>query len=627
MPASASMSLLSLRSSTQNCWKVKATTEAEAGAESATALATALAEARAHAKAEAAATLAAALAEAKAEAAATLAAALTEARAEARAEAKPSMKNVIPGKEQQTASYKMCNELKNPPAPRPKNITVGPKLSLDVAIVRGDIIHSSYSNKTRFILYVPAGFPEPNALAQERLRSILIANSQVDAVGGNMIHGDLLMPRCHNIELCHWTALLHFEYSCSKGPLMQCDMTSNVFMIRAVHAEMLKHAAVSMGELAPLSVFIGLQEKGRLVVTDASLQINVGNTKVHPAPVIGSTRAHDMGLRLTDSQRLSFLRKHAVDEIRNRDTDHVYRVCTNSTCDAQTLKKVLGGAGTWSSMGTSMPTFAYEAYVRAFHKAVLFLEDNNITYHLYAGGELGMFKLGGRLLPWDTGDVDFVVNVGHSEGACKTWLAKLKSWADANHFIHPHTSGKGGSCSHYGAYAMPKKQHSGRSSNVNDPVSLGLVTFTNHLVKTRKESDCDDRTFVYVPTVHGTQVRVRSDQWKCLWNKYGDSLLSSMDHARRKHNCTAKPDHKHNCLHNTNGIHLDTCMEHTRLMRAMTQYDLETLTTWDRPMYEALLEQRLREVDSRKRRSGRSSGGSSGKNSNSSKISGGGARK
>ena len=122
---------------------------------------------------------------------------------------------------------------------------------------------------------------------------------------------------------------------------MQCDMKSNVFMIRAVHAEMLKHAAVSMGELAPLSVFIGLQEKGRLVVTDASLQINVGNTTIHPAPLIGSTRGHDMGLRLTDSQRLSFLRKHAVDEIRNRDTDYVYRVCTNLTCDAQTLKNTI----------------------------------------------------------------------------------------------------------------------------------------------------------------------------------------------------------------------------------------------------------------------------------------------
>ena len=620
MPASASISLLSLRSRIHNCWKVKATTEAEAT----TALATALAEARtdanaeaavtlatalAEAKAKAAATLAAALAEAKAEAATTLAAALTEAKAEAnakaaatlaaalteaRAEAKPSMKNGIPRKEQQTAFNKMCDELKNPPAPRPKNIAVGPKLSLDIAIVRGDIVQSSYSKKIRFILYVPAGIPEPNAVAQERLRSILITNSNVDAVGGNMIHGDMLMPRCHNIELCHWTALLHFEYSCSKGPLMQCDMTSNVFMIRAVHAEMLKHAAVSMGELAPLSVFIGLQEKGRLVVTDASLQINVGNTTIHPAPLIGSTRGHDMGLRLTDSQRLSFLRKHAVDEIRNRDTDYVYRVCTNLTCDAQTLKIVLGGTGTWSSMGTSMPTFAYEAYVHAFHNARLFLEDNNIKYHLYAGGELGMLKLGGRLLPWDTGDVDFVVDVGTSEGACKTWLAKLKSWADANHFIHPHTSGHGGSCLHYGAYAMPKKQHSGRSTNVNDPVSLGLVTFTNGLVKTRIESGCDNNRILYASTVYGTRVRVRSDQWKCLWDKYGDSLLSSMDHEHHEHKCKAKPDHKHNCLHNTNGNHLDTCMEYTRFMRPMTQYDLERLTTWDRPMYEALLKQRLR---------------------------------
>ena len=57
---------------------------------------------------------------------------------------------------------------------------------------------------------------------------------------------------------------------------------------------------------------------------------------------------------------------------------------------------------------------------------------------------------------------------------------------------------------------MPNKQHSGRSTNVDDPVSLGMVTFTNSFPNhSQIDSGCIDKKIVHTPTVYGAPVRAR----------------------------------------------------------------------------------------------------------------------
>ena len=123
-----------------------------------------------------------------------------------------------------------------------------------------EILYILRTARSPLHLYVPAGIPEPNAVAQERLRSILITNSNVDAVGGNMIHGDMLMPDA-TILSSVIGCLLHLSTPAQRAFNAVRHDVQCLYDPRW-HAEMLKHAAVSMGELAPLSVFIGLQERG-----------------------------------------------------------------------------------------------------------------------------------------------------------------------------------------------------------------------------------------------------------------------------------------------------------------------------------------------------------------------------
>ena len=332
---------------------------------------------------------------------------------------------------------------------------------------------------------------------------------------------------------------------------MECDSTSPVFMIRAKHGKLLAEA-MSMGPLAPLHVAVGLQKLRATVLTDMSLQLNLGE-----GPVV----------QPSSNQLLHFVRVHAIDEIRNRgshvqvlhdgwwDGGYSLELCTNSTCDAKIVSEVVK-RNTWDKTGTTMPTFAYKAYVTAFQRAVEFLNTNNVSYLLYGGAELGLLKLG-RLLPWDAGDVDIVVDV--AQFGCKTWMSMVKAWADKYQMIHPHRDKRGAQCIHYGVYAMPTHQQGGATTNVNDPFSIGLVTFSNMSVVGRTTLE----PFSYVEG-HGVSVRVPANLWGDLKHHYRSGILSHQKkNTEENFACKALKGQEHNCVVDTNGTSLDTCMKHT----------------------------------------------------------------
>ena len=405
--------------------------------------------------------------------------------------------------------------------------------SNDVYILSGSHhIKTNYDDRTQFVLYVPDGFATPPNTTISRLRSVLFANPTVDVVGANTIRDNVITQHCHHIELCHWTLLLHFEYSCSVGPFKQCDSTSPIFMTRKRHAALLQQMS---GPLAPLTFFVTLKQRGAMVLTDTSVVIDEGSTPIRTTSV---------------TQKLEFVRLHAVDEIRNRDTSDVISLCTNSTCDGNIIKSVLRG-NSWESIGITMPIFAYRAYITAFQSAVRFLNSNNVTFYVDFGGALGIFKLG-RLLPWDAGDVDIVVD--SEQFNCSQWMLMLKTWADKLSYIYPHTHPAGQTCDHYGVYAMPRLQYDGKKTYVNDPWSIGLVTFTRKRVKQRLSTI----------RVHGVDARIVSEQWSYLKAYYQDDLLEHKTHANIAHRCDVLPHQKHNCLINTISTHLDTCMEYTQ---------------------------------------------------------------
>ena len=420
-----------------------------------------------------------------------------------------------------------------------------------VVLSKGDD-PDTWPSTVQFILYVPSGSQAPPVATLGRLRGVLLLNPSIAAVGGNTIHNNVIKNQCQDIEVCHWTLLLHLEYTCSVGPYMQCGATSPVFMTRRRYAPLLVGSKV--GDLTPLSFFVKLSSENAIVLTDNSVTIDIGTVS-----------------QPTTQQHHAFVRMHGIDEIRNRDTGQVTSLCTNYTCDAQIVKAVFDGKS-WASSGTSMPIFAYKAYVRALQHAVSFLNKNNVVYHLYGGGELGMFKLG-RLLPWDSGDVDIIVD--QEQFSCGKWLSMLKSWADSQHFIHPHRDPAGARCAHYGVYAMPRRQNNGRVTDVQDPFSIGLVTFT------RKKLRNVQTSFVYA---HGVAVRVRTHQWDVLEHKYTSTLLQHKTHSRREHRCSVPALHKHNCLIDTDGTHLDTCMEYTRFGMSVPAAAAAPLQTTQAPL-------------------------------------------
>jgi hypothetical protein len=424
----------------------------------------------------------------------------------------------------------------------------------NVAIVRANGPSISFTATTKFLLYLPPGFAVPPAATLHRLRSVLDENPRVDAVGANALSHGTIMPQCHNIEICHWTVLLHFEYSCSVGPFMQCDMTSPVFMTQAQHAPLLAESAGMGAALAQLDIFVHFKRNGALVLTDTSVQIDW----------VGAHRPVNLVLAAehtaTAVQRLNFVRRHGVDEIRDRDSHHATALCTPQTCDAGIVGEILGGKS-WEGQGISMPTFAYKAYVKIFQSAVRFLNTKNVTYIVHGGVELGLFKFG-RFLPWDAGDVDIVVDV--EQFGCTRWVAMVKAWANEQGWIHPHTNPAGARCEHYGVYAMPKIQENGVATKVQDPFSIGLLTFSDkHVVHDRRLTPWS------IVHLHGVPARVLTNQWVELQNYssvgrgYKSSLLQYRNHGNQKQKCLVKAAYQHNCIVDVAGTNLDTCMEYT----------------------------------------------------------------
>merc|ERR1711871_928519 len=129
----------------------------------------------------------------------------------------------------------------------------------------------------------------------------------------------------------------------------------------------------------------------------------------------------------------------------------------------------------------------------------------------------------------------------------------------------------------------PRKQRNGRRTDVDDPLSLGLITFSKQKVPQH----------AFVHTAYGVQTRVRADQWNILSEKYKDELFSNYNRAGKRQKCRAKQNHRHNCLVDADGSHLDSCMEYTRLAEPITHEDLVSMDSWDRNMYRQLLKERL----------------------------------
>lgn len=381
------------------------------------------------------------------------------------------------------------------------------------------------AQNAEFILFVPKNVKTPSIKIQNAFLKTLKENPDIDVVGGFMKTDNHIVHTCFDIEICHWTIIYHYEYVWSKGSLMQCDTTSHVFMARR---KWLKHIHFEFGSLTPIDFFIKVKEMNGKVVSDVSQLIPMTTT-------------------VKSGQYTTFVKKYGVDQIRNRYTNEIVDLCVN--CDGKFLRNVMTNKN-WDYYGITMPNFAYKAYVKGFQAAVKFLNQNNMRYRVYGGAGLGLLKLG-RLLPWDSGDVDILVDV--SELGCVQWLQKLKKWADEQEFIHPHVVPAGRTCQNYGVYAMP------RGSDVRDPFSLGLISFIGQQGTSKIGKTAMIRA-------HDEDAQVSLDLWKSNENDYGESALTHKKHTNSNHELQniCKSKWKHNCIKNVLGTHLDTCIEYTQ---------------------------------------------------------------
>ena len=105
-------------------------------------------------------------------------------------------------------------------------------------------------------------------------------------------------------------------------------------------------------------------------------------------------------------------------------------------------------------------------------------------------------------------------------------------------------------------YAMPRLQSDGTSTDVRDPWSIGLATFSNFKMKGPWPSQLS------LVRAHGVDVYVASDQWQHLKHQYKDGVLSHPT-SFKGFKCGVGPFHRHNCQVNKHGTHLNTCMEYT----------------------------------------------------------------
>eukprot|EP00656_Telonema_subtile_P024915 TRINITY_DN27067_c0_g1_i1.p1 TRINITY_DN27067_c0_g1~~TRINITY_DN27067_c0_g1_i1.p1 ORF type:complete len:323 (-),score=44.24 TRINITY_DN27067_c0_g1_i1:25-993(-) len=307
-----------------------------------------------------------------------------------------------------------------------------------------------------------------------------------------------------------------------------------MFFARQAH---LARLAPSLGDLMSLGFFVQAKADGLVVVTDIETQLPFEPLRALTPPK-GS---------------LSFLRKHAVSQIRYRDDRIIIDLCDGHICDGPVHQQMFSAH--WGALGTTMPPFFYERYVLAFAEASKFLAQSGFAHALYVGGSLGMMKFN-RLLPWDQGDVDFRVAASQGPGGCEAWLKLVKAWADGMGYRHPHVTGNGGSCKHYGVYALPDKS----ALNVDDPYSMGLVTFTDFAVKEIE------------PTLgfkaHGVHTRVHGELAGYLLKRYGPNAMRHKSKWEESIKCTVQKQYSHNCIGGHDGTHFQTCMEFTTFFDA-----------------------------------------------------------
>jgi len=99
----------------------------------------------------------------------------------------------------------------------------------------------------------------------------------------------------------------------------------------------------------------------------------------------------------------------------------------------------------------------------------------------------------------------------------RSWeIVMVKSWATRSQFLHPHMDPAGATCGRYGVYAMPRSQQSGQATDLRDPWSIGLVTFTR-TCPTCPDSDSTPKRVPPPPVsllhAHGVAAKVATDQW------------------------------------------------------------------------------------------------------------------
>ena len=225
-----------------------------------------------------------------------------------------------------------------------------------------------------------------------------------------------------------------------------------------------------------------------------------------------------------------------------------------------------------------MPPFMFAAFRRAFVEATRFLNSAGISYVLNGGAALGFMKFQ-TLLPWDAGDIDYVVDVGSFKGGCDAWLRLLKAWADARGFKHPHVDPAGQKCAHYGVYAVPPATYT------DDPYSMGLVTFSTRSYMSHHRpppSFWPAGTATTAMRMYNVTTRVSPNLAAYLMDEYGNTALRHMTHANKNAECSVKQQFKHNCIGNSDGSEMfrGQCVDHT-IYNRVEAYDTEHVLARD----------------------------------------------
>ena len=385
--------------------------------------------------------------------------------------------------------------------------------------------------KAPYFVYIPAGFKKSTVTPHIRkMVDVMDKYANIDAVGSFFLQDGVIQQTCSKIDICHWTILTHHEYYCSNSNMIVCDKTSDFFVSRKKHYSLVDWHMPP--KLRALDFFIQMKKKGGKVVTVIDIMIEKF------APESTELERNDV------SMINNFVQKYAVLQIKNLDKKETVDLCEYINCDGRLHDSIFKMQ--WSHLGTTMPTNFYEGYVKAFVAATKFLEFNNVSYYLDGGQNLGILKYN-RLLPWDSGDVDFYVDV-ESAGGCKNWLRLVRAWAESKQWKHPHVDPRGATCKHYGVYAVSP------STYVEDPYSLGLVTFSDKMKKSEKTIKV---------TAHNVKTRVPYYWVQEQMRIYGRSMMKHQSKKGGERRCTVKEQFKHNCIKYSDGTHLDQCIEHT----------------------------------------------------------------